>query len=324
MLHRVGKRIYEHFYEDFVFKLWGIAPEMVSIEGINRRKTIFNLKSVVKNVTGKHGYFYYPCNGIGSIADKLTEGTIKNGGQIHFDSQILSIQMDSSNCISKLTILDSSRGKISFDHPLVLSTIPVDDMHAHLFPGQNNSTLRWRGACIAFLHISEQLQIPNETFYFPGRDFPSGRISFIHKYSPYLNQDISGTVITFEFPVSMGDKIWEMDDISLSKICIEDLKSAGIVNKDPAIQYFHTIRVNKVYPIYEIDWKIKFDKYLNNLKKINNLCVLGRRGLFLHCNIDHAIKQGQEIAALISADAGNINRQWYHKIDSFLSFCARD
>ena len=172
MLHNVGKRIYEHFYEDFVFKLWGIAPEQISIEGMNRRKTIFNMKSVVKNITGKHDYFYYPRHGIGSIADKLTKGIIKNGGKILSDSQILSIQTDSSNTISKLTILNSSKNILSYDYPLVLSTIPLDDIHAHLFPGQNNSTLKWRETCIAFLHISEELQISNETFYFPGRDFP--------------------------------------------------------------------------------------------------------------------------------------------------------
>ncbi|NLL12284.1 MAG: NAD(P)-binding protein [Fibrobacter sp.] len=324
MLHNVGKRIYEHFYEDFVFKLWGIAPEQISIEGMNRRKTIFNMKSVVKNITGKHDYFYYPRHGIGSIADKLTKGIIKNGGKILSDSQILSIQTDSSNTISKLTILNSSKNILSYDYPLVLSTIPLDDIHAHLFPGQNNSTLKWRETCIAFLHISEELQISNETFYFPGRDFPSGRISFIQKYSPHLNQNISGTVITFEFPVSIGDNIWEMDDLSLSKICINDLQAAGIINKNPTIVYFHAIRVNKAYPIYEIDWKIKFDKYLNNLKKVNNLCVFGRRGLFLHCNVDHAIRQGQEIASLISINTSNINKQWNHKIDSFSSFCARD
>jgi protoporphyrinogen oxidase len=324
MLHSVGRRIYENYYEDYVYKLWGIAPEHIAVEGMKRRKTILDMKSLLKNITGRNNYFYYPRDGMGAIAKKLIEKIVHNGGKIYSDAQISSIKVDGSNRISSLSLVDDLRHELSFVFPLVLSTIPIDDVHAYIYPRRIAPKLNWRELRIVYLHVSEDIHVAHETFYFPKRETPCGRISFIKKYSPYLNSDARGTIITFEFPSSIGDTIWEMDNQLLCRICVQALKTAGIVVQDLRIKDIYSISIKKAYPIYTTDWKQTYQCYLKSMKAVDNLFIFGRRGLFLHCNIDHAVKQGLEVAKTICRHPQQPSRHWNEIAESFTTCCARD
>ncbi len=324
MLSNVGKRIYETFYRDFVYKLWGITPENIAVEGMKRRKTILDAKSFLKSVTGKHDYFYYPRNGMGSIATRFVESIRKNGGVLFTGSRLSSIAVDASNRISTISFTDNSGDVVSFDNPLVISTIPIDELHERIHPDRPLPKLQWRGIRIVYLHISENLSLRNETFYFPHHDIPCGRISFIQKYSPHMNSQSSGTIITFEFPSSAGDSIWEMEEEVLCRICIESLKTVGIITNHPTVRHMHSIGIKKAYPIYSTDWEMNYHTCFDRLAEISNLLIMGRRGLFLHCNIDHAIRQGIDAAKIINSGSKQCNSEWNRKIPSFSSFCARD
>ena len=324
MLSNVGKRVYESFYRDFVYKLWGITAENIAIEGMKRRKTILDANAFFKSITGRHDYFYYPRDGMGSIAARFAECIRKNGGILHTGSRLASIVVDDSGRISSISFTDRAGEHFSLHNPLVISTIPIDELHERVHRNRKTPVLQWREIRIVYLHISENLPLRNETFYFPHREIPCGRISFIQKYSPHLNTQASGTIITFEFPASAGDTIWEMEEEALCRICIDGLKTAGIITSLPTVRHMHSIGIKKAYPIYSTDWKTNYHTCFNRLAQISNLFVMGRRGLFLHCNVDHAIRQGIEAAKIIHGGSNQANTEWNRKIPSFSSFCARD
>jgi len=60
------------------------------------------------------------------------------------------------------------------------------------------------------------------------------------------------------------------------------------------------------------------------LDEIKNLFTVGRRGLFLHCNIDHCISQSLELADLILSNKWQDKNLWRQKVSNFLKFSARD
>jgi protoporphyrinogen oxidase len=324
MLHKVGKRIYEGFFHEYIYKLWGIAPENIAIEGMKRRKTLLNLKSVIKSIAGKHNYFYYPKNGIGAIADALANKIECNDGTIYCNSEVSSIKINACNSISSITVTCGSQKRLTFQDPLVLSTIPIDEMFQIAFPYLSVPPLMWRDLRVVYIHIADILDLRNETFYLPARDTACGRISFIQKYSPFLNATIDGTIITCEFPTSQGDEIWEMDDTSMSNLCINSIIKEGILSKSPEIISSHSIKVKKAYPIYTTNWKDCYNNYYNSLLNIQNLCIFGRRGLFLHCNIDHAIRQGFEIAKIINGQQQFHSELWNSRVKHFSTCSARD
>jgi len=61
-----------------------------------------------------------------------------------------------------------------------------------------------------------------------------------------------------------------------------------------------------------------------DLDEIKNLFTVGRRGLFLHCNIDHCISQSLELADLILSNKWQDKNLWRQKVSNFLKFSARD
>ena len=115
-----------------------------------------------------------------------------------------------------------------------------------------------------------------------------------------------------------------MDEEELSKLCVRDLRKIGIMCDDHNVVRYFSLRLEKAYPVYEIGWKRKFISLYNRLDSIKNLFIVGRKGLFLHCNIDHCIIQGLELANLILKHSHKRKDLWNKKIEKFMCFSARD
>ncbi len=208
---------------------------------------------------------------------------------------------------------------------IVISTMPIDELYAQLFGSENGSFgLRWRGVRILYIHIDKKLDGSAETYYFPSLDEVIGRISEVNKYSPYINTGMDGAWLTIEIPASEGDYIWQMQDEELLNICMKDLLHTKILSVYRKVKDYFSLRLEKAYPVYEIGWREKFQSMYEKLHEINNLFTVGRGGLFLHCNIDHSIEQGIELARYILQNKNDAKALWNNHVKRFLTYCARD
>jgi UDP-galactopyranose mutase len=97
-----------------------------------------------------------------------------------------------------------------------------------------------------------------------------------------------------------------------------------ILKTRPSIVKYFSLSLDKVYPVYKADWKELFFTMYNRLNRIQNLFTIGRKGLFLHCNIDHCIIQGLELANFILNGKQKDKNAWNKKVAGFLRFSARD
>jgi len=324
MIRAVGKNVYTTFYKDFAKKLWGMDPSKLATDGIRRRNTVINLRSIWRSMTGKDKYFFYPRHGIGEIARKMSEEMLGNGGTIMKGSKIKKISMQDDK-ITRLLVEDQTGKDVELKPAQVISTIPIDSLSEMIYGDKISAAgLLWRGLRVAYIHFEEELGLKNETFYFPDAGIRIGRVSEIKKYSPYLNTDLKGTLLTIEIPCSQTDEMWRISDEELLKICLEDLEKASILKGQVKVLKYFSLKIEKAYPIYHIGWKENFFRLYNDLNKIANLFLIGRKGLFLHCNIDHCIMQAIELADFIASNDPRGKAAWNKKVGRFLQFCARD
>ena len=324
MQRTVGKEIYEAFYKDFSKKLWGIDPKEISFDGTKRRITFLNLKSMWRIISGRTGYFLYPQNGIGEIAKKMEDKILSNGGEIRRGAEIKKVLLN-NRTVQRVITEDSMGRQENAAASSLLSTIPIDSLFTMCFNGDKPTPLlTWRGARILYIHINDKIERENETFYFPSMCIKLGRVSDISKYSPYLNLGLKGTLLTVEIPLFSSDRAWSISDTELLRICLDDLIKVNIIKNNPEILNYFSIKLDRAYPVYKIGWKDNFSKTYNELDKIENLFSVGRKGLFLHCNIDHCILQGLKLSNFILKGNGCAKKAWGKELPKVFKFYARD
>jgi len=322
MLKTVGKTIYLSLYKDFAKKLWGIEPSLIAVAGMKRRNVTINLKTIKKALLGQNTHFFYPKAGIGEIAQKLEQALIKNHVTIIKESQLTKISFNDKHEISKIHLKDATGKETEIDASIVVSTIPIDSLHKMIYENKPVEQLHWRGLLLIYLHIKEPLERKNDTFYFPELTTKLGRVSNNNKFSPYLNSSIEGVFLTIEIPSGPGEELWAMDENQLVEMCSQELVRIGLYKSPPCILNHFSIKLDKAYPLYSVGWEEKSDKIYDDLKKIKGLYTLGRRGLFLHSNIDHAILQGIEFSDIIID--GHQDSKLDERIKEYKKFTARD
>lgn len=328
----IGKSLYENFYKPYALKLWDLPPSQISKEPAEsriRKFTITSIMSELKNRFMKNGkkYYYYPKKGIGQIANLLKEEFIKNGGEIVFIQDIEKLSIN-NNKVEKVVYRDKNGELKRMEQDIVISTIPMEALYGFVMKEPNNGkhpfNLKYRCIRILYLVTKDKVPCKNETFYFPETNTIIGRVSEVGKYSPYINSDHGKSVLTIEMPCTYKDEIWEMDDSSLAKLCVDELKRFNILRQEMTEEpeYFSK-KVKDLYPVYELGWKEKYNKIYNTIDSIENLYMIGRSALFLHCNIDHCMVMGLKLAKHLSNGALN-KEEWNNVREGFFNFKVRE
>ena len=329
MIRKAGKEIYEIFYKDYTKKLWGKEPRDITIDSVKKRKIFLDLRFFASILFGGAEYFLYPKGGMGELAEGLRREIVKSGAEILPGVSLKGVSTQEGR-VSKVRIEDRNGNEREIDTGMLISTIPIDDFYGIVVkeqPGpeeEGSPKLEWRGIRLLFVLLEEAMESPSETYYFTTLDVTVGRVSEIKKYSPYLNPGLKGAFLTIELPSSKGDKIWNMGDQELLAACIKDLVKTGVLRESPKVLKCFSHKFDKVYPIYQHGWKSNFFKLYDKLNEFENLFMIGRGGLFLHCNIDHCIIQALELSKIILKDQWRDKEAWDGKVRRYLKFGARD
>ena len=321
MSHKYGKEIYDAFYREYAWKIWDKDPRTIEIEGMKRLKVSPDFSTLSKALSLVPHRFYYPRSGIGDIAQKLGTRVASLGGEILLNTNVEAFKREDKR-ISEIIVKNGEGVEQRIPVSEVLSTIPLDELY-FLLSGEEGF-LEWRGARFMYMHFDRPIDGESETYYFPNKDVVFGRISEIGRYSPELNPGLKGSFLTVEIPSTRGDGIWRMPDGELLDICLGDMKKARIITSDHKLLGNFVINVDKIYPIYQKGWKEKFNRLYNAVKEYTNLFTVGRRGLFLHINIDHCMIQGLELADHVAKNGTNDGKEWREMVERYSSLSARD
>lgn len=331
----VGKSLYESFYKPYALKLWGLAPAELSFEPAVSRVRKFEVraiwKEVKKRLTGETitRSFYYPARGFGQVAEKIREQFIENGGEILFESNVERLELKNDSEVEAIQVRTAGTTPRRVPVKLFISTAPIDVLH-QLICSASDATerpalgLSWRSLRILYLFTPDKIPSEHETYYFPEPDIIFGRVSEPAKYSPFLNQAAEKSALVIEIPCTAGDEIWNMEDETLARLCISNLRELRILTSKPTgtSEYF-SHRIKNLYPIYEIGWKENLEKALHRFNSIRNLYIVGRPALFLHCNVDHCMAMALKLARFLSAEDG-CREDWNRSLGDVFSLSLHD
>jgi protoporphyrinogen oxidase len=304
---KVGRSLYERFYKPYAVKLYGLPPDRVAKEPAVSRVRKFTFPALLRDLARKLGKsrppsYLYPVNGIGQLAGALQQRFVANGGQLRFVGGVDPLRAWGDREVREVAFTTRAGDREVVETNLVVSTLPLDALH-HLVRREADRNgppafdLRWRGLRLLYLITPDKVPSEHETFYFPESHIPFGRVSELNKYSPALNRDDERAVLTIEIPCSVDDAVWNMPDEQLAELCLSALQRLGILRQPAAggVEFFSR-KLRNVYPVYDLGWRERFERIYQRLNAIDNLYLIGRTALFLHCNIDHCMLMALKLA----------------------------
>jgi protoporphyrinogen oxidase len=326
-IEKVGRFLYERFYEPYAAKLYGMPPSALGIEPALTRVRHFCgtavLRDLARHLGRRRAFYRYPRHGIGQIAAALEKAFLKRGGEVaHIDR----LQIGSGSGMRRISAVafstaDGADRKVAAD--VVVSTIPIHTLLHVLYPNDPTPQLRWRNLRITYLLCSGRHEGPHETYYCSDADIVFGRVSDLNKYSPSLNAFPDRFVLAAESPCSPGDSVCSMSDADLSARCLAELKQLGVIAPEIRLIRSFSRVLPCVYPVYDHFWKRGFERAFKQVDEAENLYLVGRTALFMHCNLDHCMLMALELAKHLRRDM-NDKQAWTAQLARFTAYRVRE
>lgn len=332
LTRRVGGSLYRAFYRPYAIKLWNADPTGISFEAGKNRAKKFEMGALISGLqalaSGRkpEKKYFYPAGGIGQIAEKLA-AEVRPTTDVLYGAVIEKIENPSGSGITAIEVRmpDGSRSRLPAD--VVVSTIPIRALHDLVsIPGEAAPPpfeLKMRSLRILYVFIDDEISEGSETIYIPSPKFRIGRVSQISRYSPELNRMEKGTVLALEMICSEGDETWTMPDEKLTEVAVDELRRLKIIGPKSYPHDTFSTSVKNLYPQYSHGWKEAFDRVYSRLDAIENLYMIGRPALFLHCNIDHCMTMAHSLADHLSSGATS-KEPWRKIVPTFFSFQVKD
>lgn len=317
--NRFGVGVYELIFKPYAEKVWG-NPKELDRELARTRVSVPGLMTLLKNMIFKQknpeisaDKFYYPKYGIISLSEEMQDAIEINKGKILFNSIPTKIEVK-DNLISEIKIKQKSKVK-TIKPDFVVSTIPLKELPKLMnAPGEvinAANSLKYRSLILFYIAVNKDGLFNDNWIFYPGKDVIFNRISEQKGFSKSMIPE-NKTVLTVEITCDENSDLMKLKDKELYEKIITDLEKVNILNRKDIIEYF-SVKLNNVYPVYDLSFKKNLDIVLNYLGKIQNLITNGRQGLFNYNNMDHCMDMGIKAANYIK----NNSSDWYEKIKGF-------
>jgi len=184
----------------------------------------------------------------------------------------------------------------------------------HLGARAQAPELGHRGLALAWLRTDARLGA-TDTWYCPDADLPFGRVSHVGRFTAAPGAE---GLLCVEVPQGAGPPDPALDPASLG----EALASAGILPRGAAVTGVGRAWLPAVYPLYRRGWRASWRRAVDAVCGDGRTWPAGRQGLWLHCNLDHAMATAEAAAAAIVR--GDAAARWPDQAARFLDWRVRD
>ncbi|OAN18559.1 amine oxidase [Photobacterium jeanii] len=295
---RFGTTLYQHFFEGYTAKLWGIDPKFLSGDWASQRISLMDLKDVARRLfPGRRSsvrtyarQYRYPKWGFGQLYTRLAEELEKKGVTIVLNSDVCGLTVNTAQQIEHVEY--RHQGEV---HTLaceqVISTLPLPLMCqlTGFDSGLEFRSLRFMNMPMETKDISD-----NTWQYLSDPQILGTRLQEPKRRSAFMAPEGRSSVM-IEIPCNKGDEVWSMDGERLQKRVLADLASLGV---DPALatgEYF-TSYTEHAYPLMDMTYQAKREKAISHLSQFSNLIMTGRQGTFRYIFTDTAMEMGMMAA----------------------------
>jgi protoporphyrinogen oxidase len=312
---RFGRTLYETYFGPYTRKVWGIDPDLLDARTASDRISVDSLwdlivKTVkydvlgIEDFTRVHGEFrrkfFYTRGGIGTLQQRLRAQVEALGGQFRFGRQLTGIRGEAGRA-RELLFADGSAAS-GFDR--VVSTIPLPLMLRIALGGRADVLLRqnhlpFRGLILVFLRVARPRVSDYHWIYFPDADIPFQRwTEFVHFGAGMAPEGHTG--LTLEIAADPGERLWDMDDVTVVGECVDHMKRLGFLSPADVIGA-DVVRVRHGYPKQVQGFLERANALVDVLAEEAGVVSLGRQGLFRYCNMNECIEMAIAAAPRIKA-----------------------
>ena len=280
VVHRVGRAAYDAFYRPYAEKVWGLDPatlsQTVARQRVSTARPLTQLAQTLRRPLGVHRTFLYPQRGMAGLHGALLQKVRDAGVEVEFGRPF---QM--------LTSTDAD--------------VVVHSGHLrHLL--QSPTELAHRGLYLLFLALPVGRLHPVETWYTPEARYWFGRVSEVGNYSPSMANP-GETALCLEIPEGRWGA--GVDFVQHVDALVEQLHQARILPPGVKPTDAQQAYVPDVYPLYRRGWRDTWRVALETVAAAGRVLPIGRQGLYLHCNIDHAMAIARTAVAHLQRGGGS-------------------
>lgn len=315
----LGPTICRDFYFPYARKIWGRAPEELSVVQAQRRVSANSVGKLARRVLaaapgqqpqGKRRFFY-PRQGYGQISEAYADAATTAGARLELSASVASVARVAMGGYEVRYTREGQPQALKADY--VWSTIPVTALAQLLEPPPPaellaaSRALDYRAMLLVYLVLAQPQFTEYDAHYFPGADIPITRLSEPKNYS--LEGLAQSTVLCAELPCDPNGPEWQMSDNELGDLVRDGLTRAGLPIRAPILQVV-TRRLRYAYPIYGQGYEAHFERLDGWLSQQPRLLSFGRQGLFAHDNTHHALYMAYCAANCLADDGAFDTRRW--------------
>ena len=330
---KVGRSLYRRFYRPYAWKLYGQSPRGIAQEPAVSRVRKFApaamYRGLKKKLRGTRPEYLYPAKGIGQLCEALRQRFLDAGGQLRFISHIDGLTIEGDRTVRAVTCTGRDGRTETLRPRQVVSTIPLDALHRLIALDADRGQpppfdLRWRALRLLCLITPDRMPSAHETYYFPEPHIPFGRVSEFSKYSPQLNQDPERAALTLGIPCSVGDDTWNQPDDVLAEALPWGVAPAR--HLPPALDGADGVLLEEnPQCLSRLRGGLAEASTASTAAstRLDNLYMIGRTALFLHCNIDHCMAMAVRLAEHLQGGRDD-KREWDRVLQGFFDYRVRE
>lgn len=324
-----GNTLYRLAFGDYSERVWGMSGDRLSSKLAQQKLLKLDLLKIIRKMlyladtTFEGGitdyYDLYPRFGIGTVFNKMQEKILKDSSnEIFLNTKIINLKGEKNSL--KTIDFEYQGEKLTKKFDYLISTIPLKYLCEYISTPQKNpmlesiaKELKYRAVRIIYVVLDKDYFSDTHWIYLLDRYFKFNRLS----EQKNLNKESSPsgkTVISLDIACDYGDEIWDMSEINFFQLALNDLIHFGI--EESHIKDYFSLKLQDVYPVYDLDFDTRFYNILDILQQYSNLYSVGRQGLFLNNDIHDSLQMGKFCGEFIAG--GKNSRDWYEFIGAFI------
>lgn len=307
-VRNLGRTLYDTFFGLYSEKVWGISMSQVSSRQAHRVAKL-NLKNIIfrmfKFKADPETYFiqyFYPCDGIGNLYQRMAEEVLASGGMVHLNATATRIETDGQK-VRAVACEHAGKERVIPCQGLV-STLPLSAVTPMFAPVLSPTTLEmskkldYCSLILVYLVINCPRVTDYHWCYLIEPKFKCNRFSEQKNVSPDLLPE-DKTVLCVEVSCRHEDNLWRATDADLGRMAVKDLVQMGILRPENVEEHFVT-RIRYAYPIYRLGFERVLCSLLSELHQVRNFYTIGRHGLFMNNSMDDNVEMGMRLAAHVA------------------------
>lgn len=291
-----GEGIARHFMRPYNQKLWGAAPEQLSLDWIRPFVPRTELRQVISNVVsrknhhqaGYNPWFFYPAQGGIQTVCEAFRTRLK---AVHLEQEAVEVD------VRHRTIQFRDGSRQSYDR--LISTIPLPNLIKRLRDVPEDlkkevGGLRWTSLLNLTYCLSRPVPRPFHWAYFPEGEFPFFRLVFPSNISQELAPQGGGLIAA---EISNPPPGQEKD---LERQVLSHLLKLGWIGQAADVVFVMRNYFPYAYPVHDLERARRVSRLMDFLRS-NQVWSIGRFGAWRYSSIDDAITEAFRVASAVAA-----------------------